>query len=186
MVVLSDREPIGVLGMQRELSSAIAEQVRLRLAPERLNGLGRRQTRNADAYDLYLRGRYFEDQRVPETNARAVQYYERAIALDPDYALAWSGIADTYAASAINGDAPPLTVGPRARDAATRAFQAAPELAEVQAARGYVSFSLTGIGRVQRWRCDGRLSSILTTLWLTARSATFFRRWVATRRHAPR
>ena len=137
-----DREPIGVLGMQRELSSAIAEQVRLRLAPERLNGLGRRQTRNADAYDLYLRGRYFGNQRVPETNARAIQYYERAIALDPNYALAWSGIADTYAASAINGDAPPLTVGPRARDAAARAFQAAPDLAEVQAARGYVSFSI--------------------------------------------
>ena len=137
-----DREPIGVLGMQRELSSAIAEQVRLRLAPERLNGLGRRQTRNADAYDLYLRGRYFGNQRVPETNARAIQYYERAIALDPDYALAWSGIAETYAASAINGDAPPLTVGPRARDAATRALQAAPELAEVQASRAYVSFAL--------------------------------------------
>ena len=137
-----DREPISVLGMQRELSSAIAEQVRIRLSPDRLSGLERRQTRNPEAYDLYLRGRYFGNQRTPEGNARAVQSYEAAIVRDPHYALAWSGIADTYAASTVNGDAPPLTVGPRAREAAARAFQAEPDLAEVQSSRGYVSFLL--------------------------------------------
>jgi tetratricopeptide (TPR) repeat protein len=73
---------------------------------------------------------------------RAVQSYEAAIARDPHYALAWSGIADTYSASTVNGDAPPLTVGPRAREAAARAFQAEPDLAEVQSSRGYVSFLL--------------------------------------------
>ena len=51
-----DREPVSILGLQRELSTAIAEQIRLRLSPDRLSGLGRRQTQNADAYDAYLRG----------------------------------------------------------------------------------------------------------------------------------
>jgi len=137
-----DRAPISMLGMQRELSSAIAEQVRLRLSPDRLTALERRQTRNPEAYDLYLKGRFFGNQRTPEMNARAIQYYENAIALDPHYALAWSGLADTHAASTINGDAPPLTVGPRAHEAATRALQAQPQLAEVQSSRGYVSFLL--------------------------------------------
>jgi len=135
-----DREPSSMLGLQKELSTAIAEQIQLRLSHDRVNELGRWQTKNPDAYDLYLRGRYFGNQRTPATNARAVEYYERAIALDPHYALAWSGLADTYAASAINGDASPLMVGPRARNAAIRAVQAEPDLAEAQSSLGYVSF----------------------------------------------
>jgi TolB-like protein len=113
-----DREPSSMLELQRELSTAIAEQVRFRLSPDGLSGLARRQTQNADAYDAFLRGRYFENRRTPESNVRALQEYERAVGLDPNYALAWSGLSFTYAASALNGDARPLDVWPRARDAA--------------------------------------------------------------------
>jgi TolB-like protein/DNA-binding winged helix-turn-helix (wHTH) protein/Flp pilus assembly protein TadD len=136
-----DREPGSMLELQRELSTAIAEQVRFRLSPDRLRGLALRQTQNAEAYDAYLRGRYFENRRTPESNVRALQQYERAIALDPDYALAWSGLAFTYAASAINGDARPLEVWPRAREAALRAVRANPNLAEAQFVVGYVNWA---------------------------------------------
>jgi DNA-binding winged helix-turn-helix (wHTH) protein len=112
-----DSEPGSVLEFQRELSSAIAQQVQVRLAPERLDGLARRQTRNIDAYDLYLRGRYFWTQLSPLTTRRAIEFYTRATELDPDYALAWSGLADAYSASPINGDAPRCTFG---RGLATR------------------------------------------------------------------
>jgi TolB-like protein/DNA-binding winged helix-turn-helix (wHTH) protein/Flp pilus assembly protein TadD len=137
-----DREPTTMLGLQRELSAMIAEKIRIRLSPERLNALARRHTRNADAYDLYLRGRYFGNQFTPATNKRAVEYYERATALDPNYALAWSGIADAFSASPINSDVPPLQVSPRAREAAARAVRADPGLAETQASLGYVNFLL--------------------------------------------
>jgi TolB-like protein len=76
-----DREPTSMLGLQRELSAAIAQQIRLRLPPDRLDALSRRQTRNADAYDLYLHGRNFVNQRTPSTTAKAIQYFERATAL---------------------------------------------------------------------------------------------------------
>ena len=135
-----DSEPGSVLEFQRELSAAIAEQVRLRLSPERLDGVARRQTRHADAYDLYLRGRYFWSQLSPLTTQRALEFYTRATELDPDYSLAWSGLADAYAASPINGDAPPLKVGPRARDSASRAVSAGPDLAETQTSLGLVEF----------------------------------------------
>jgi Flp pilus assembly protein TadD len=105
-----------------------------------LSGLALRQTQNADAYDAYLRARYFENHRTPESNVSAVQQYKRAIALDPDYALAWSGLAFTYAASAMNGDARPLDVWPRARDAALEAIRANPHLAEAQFVAGYVNW----------------------------------------------
>lgn len=137
-----DREPDSMLGLQQELSAAIAEQIRLRLSPERLDALERRHTRNAEAYDLYLRGHSFANQRTPATTLRAVDYFERATRLDPDYALAWAGLAMTLAASAINSDAPPLEVSPRAREAATRSVRADPNLAEAQHALGYVNWLL--------------------------------------------
>ena len=135
-----DSELGNILAFQRELSTAIAEQVRFRLSPERLTALARRQPRNAEAYDLYLRGRYFWHQLSPPTTRRAVEYYASATKLDPEYALAWSGLADAYAASPINGDAPPLDMWPRARDAAAHAVSAGPDLAEPQTSLGVVAF----------------------------------------------
>ena len=67
-----DREPTSLLGLQLELSAAIAEQIRLRLSPDRMSGLGRRQTLNADAYDATLRGRYQSHRRTSDGNAQAI------------------------------------------------------------------------------------------------------------------
>ncbi len=82
-----DREPTSLLGLQQELSSAIAQQIHIRLIPERLDGLTRRQTRNPEAYELYLKGRHQIRSRTPDGNARAIELYTRAVALDPTYAL---------------------------------------------------------------------------------------------------
>jgi TolB-like protein/DNA-binding winged helix-turn-helix (wHTH) protein/Flp pilus assembly protein TadD len=132
-----NREPTSILSLQQELSAAIATQVRLRLSPDRLSALARRQTRNADAYDLYLRGRNFANQRTPETTTQAINLFKRATTLDPSYALAWAGLAKVYSASPLNADTPPLTVGPLAWDAATRAARIDPQLGEAQEALGH-------------------------------------------------
>jgi DNA-binding winged helix-turn-helix (wHTH) protein/TolB-like protein/Flp pilus assembly protein TadD len=134
-----ERESTSLLGLEQELSTAIAEQVRGRLSPDHSKP-ALRQTQNADAYDAYLRGRYLESRRTPATNLRALQQYDRAIALDPNYALAWSSLAFTYAGSVINGDARPLDMWPRAREAAARAVRANPNLAEAQFVVGYVNW----------------------------------------------
>ena len=137
-----DSEPMSVLALQRELSQAIAEQVRLRLSPERLRALGRRQTQNAEAYNLYLHGRHFWQQLSPPTNRKAIEYFTHATELDPNYALAWSGLADCYTAGPVNGDAPPQVVWPRARETAMKALKAEPDLAEVQTSLGSLKFWL--------------------------------------------
>jgi TolB-like protein/DNA-binding winged helix-turn-helix (wHTH) protein/Flp pilus assembly protein TadD len=135
-----DREPTSLLDLQRELSAAIAQQIRLRLSPDRLDAMSRRQTRNADAYDLYLRGRNFVNLRTPATAIKAIEYFDQATKLDPDYALAWAGLTEAYGASPINSDAPPRELGPRARAAAAEALRAAPNLADAQFAMAYVNW----------------------------------------------
>src|SRR5262249_34590620 len=135
-----DSEPSSMLAFQRELSAALAEQIRLRLSPARLSALARRQTRHPEAYDLYLRGRFFWNHFTPPTTRRAIEHYRGATRLDPDYALAWSGIADAYVASPINGDAAPREVLPHAREAAENAVRAEPDLAEAQTSLAMVTF----------------------------------------------
>jgi len=120
--------------------TAIAEQIRLRLSPERLSALERRQTRNAEAFDLYLRGRHVWHQMKPPTTKRAIEFFARATQLDPKYALAWSGIADATTASPINGDVSTGAVGPMAREAVANAIGAEPELAEAQTSLGFLKF----------------------------------------------
>jgi len=137
-----DAEPASMLAFQRELGMTIAEQIRLRLSPQRLETLSRRQTRNPQAYDLYLRGRHFWNQLTPTTTRQAIELFSRATDLDADYALAWSGLADAYSASPVTGDAPAQQVWVPARKAALEAVRADPELAESQSSLGFVDFWL--------------------------------------------
>jgi TolB-like protein/Tfp pilus assembly protein PilF len=137
-----DSQPASVLAFQRQLSTAIALEVRLRLSPERVGALAQRQPSRREAYDFYLRGRYFWNQLSPPTTRRAIELYTRATELDPKYALAWSGLADAFAASPINGDAPPQQIWERAREAAAHAVSAGPELAAAHTSLGLMKFWL--------------------------------------------
>ena len=137
-----DSEPKSMLAFQRELSTTIAQQIRLRLSPERLDGLARRQAHNPEAYDAYLQGRYYWNLFTPATTRKAVECYLRATQLDPNYALAWSGLADAFASSPIHADVRPRDVWEKARQAAEHAIAAEPELAETQTSWGFVKFWL--------------------------------------------
>jgi DNA-binding winged helix-turn-helix (wHTH) protein/tetratricopeptide (TPR) repeat protein len=137
-----DSEPSSLLTFQRELSIAIAEQVRLRLSPVRLTALVNRQTQNPEAYDLYLHGRYFWNQLTGQTTRRAIEFFTHATTLDSKYALAWAGLADCYTSAPVHGDAPPLVIMQNARDAIANAVAAEPNLAEVQTAVGNFNFWL--------------------------------------------
>jgi TolB-like protein/Flp pilus assembly protein TadD len=139
---LYNRVLTSMLGLQQELGAAIAEQIRFRLSPERSRALARREPRVAAAYDQYLRGLTFANQRTPATTEKAIEHYERATTLDPDYALAWAALAAAHSASPINSDVAPLEVRPRVRDAAQRAVRANPDLAEAHYAVGYLNWIL--------------------------------------------
>ncbi|MBZ5658582.1 MAG: winged helix-turn-helix domain-containing protein [Acidobacteriia bacterium] len=137
-----DAEPSSILSFQRELSTAIAEQIRLRLSPKRLDAMTRRQTHNPEAYDVYLRGRYFWNHFTPATSRRAIECYVRATELDSEYALAWSGLTDAYSTAPIHADVRPSEVWQKARVAAQNAISADAELAETETSLGILKFWL--------------------------------------------
>jgi TolB-like protein/DNA-binding winged helix-turn-helix (wHTH) protein/Flp pilus assembly protein TadD len=136
-----DSNTSSILGLQQEISSAIAEQVRTRLSPERQRALARRHTQNADAYDLFLRGRHYLDRRTPESVQRAIEFFQRATVADPTYSVAWANLALAYGSSPINSDIDPRRVSPRVREAAARAVAANPDVAEAQHALGHVNWA---------------------------------------------
>jgi TolB-like protein/DNA-binding winged helix-turn-helix (wHTH) protein/Tfp pilus assembly protein PilF len=129
-----DRELTNLLGLQRELSIAIAEQVRQRLSPAAAALIDRRQTQNPEAYEMYLRGRHEWTRFLPDSIARALQFYEQAVARDPEYALAWAGIAHALTTSVVTVEARREDVIPSARDALEHALEFGPDLAETQLA----------------------------------------------------
>jgi len=131
-----DRALTNVLGLQRELSIAIAEQIRQRLSPEVAAAIDRRQTRNPAAYELYLKGRYEWTRFQPGFISRALEYYRQAVAEDPGYALAWAGIAHALITSTVTVEANRDSVLPASLDALQRAMEFGPDLAETQLALG--------------------------------------------------
>jgi TolB-like protein/Tfp pilus assembly protein PilF len=131
-----DSNATSYLGMQNELSIAIAEQVQFRLLAQ--SGGFAHSPHNMDAFDLYLRGRYHWNQLTPPAIQRAVACFEKALALDANYALAWSGIADCYSMLPITCDAPPLEILPKALAAARRAVELDDSLAETHTSLGTV------------------------------------------------
>ncbi len=119
-----------VFSLQEELSQTILNELQLRLSTQGMLLLGRRPAANVEAYNRYLRGRYFWNQRTPEGLKQALRCYEDALTHDPGYAAAHSGLADAYVALSQFQYAPPRDVFPKAEAAARRAIDLDDSLAE--------------------------------------------------------
>jgi non-specific serine/threonine protein kinase len=129
-----DREMADVFAIQDEIVSALVAE----LAPALLGGARqavRRPTDNLEAYECYLKGRHYWHQRSPSTLRLAIQSFEQAIALDAGYALAYAGLADSWALYRPYGWLPIEACQPPAQRAVERAMALAPDLAEVQFAQ---------------------------------------------------
>jgi TolB-like protein/DNA-binding winged helix-turn-helix (wHTH) protein/tetratricopeptide (TPR) repeat protein len=137
-----DRPRTSLLGLQDEISRAIAAQVRLRLTTTGNRAASRRHTRNPLAYDAYLQGRAFFMLRARDPNTQAVDLLTQATAIDPEYALAWATLAQVHVASLLNGDGAPSAVAPAALDAAARAVAIRADLAEAAYAQAFCDWLL--------------------------------------------
>jgi TolB-like protein/DNA-binding winged helix-turn-helix (wHTH) protein/Tfp pilus assembly protein PilF len=131
-----DRELEDLLDVQNDLGRSIAEQVSANLTPQQKVELAKKHSVNPEAYDLYLKGRFYWNQRTPDAIKESIRYFQEATAKDPNFALAYAGLADAYNISNILGVHSPRESLPQAREAATRAIQLDPSLAEAHAALG--------------------------------------------------
>jgi eukaryotic-like serine/threonine-protein kinase len=116
--------------IEQELSLEICERLRVRLNEEERRRLAKRYTENAAAYQAYLKGRYYWNQRTARALRKAIESFEEAIKLDDGYALAYAGLADCYCLASIYGGAPPRAVMPRAKAAAMKSLDLDDGLAE--------------------------------------------------------
>jgi DNA-binding winged helix-turn-helix (wHTH) protein/TolB-like protein/Tfp pilus assembly protein PilF len=151
------------------VQDAIAEQVVGSLVPELMNRarshLATRGTEDTDAYQFYLRGRYLWTKRTRESLENAVEYFNRALAKDPGYALAYSGIADCYI---IRHDLPPRYRMPKAKDAAAKALQLNPNLGEAH-------LSLARVEGYYEWDRAGAERELRRAIAIDSRSAEAYR-----------
>jgi TolB-like protein/Flp pilus assembly protein TadD len=130
--------------LEAEISREIAGGLRVRLSRQESHRLTRRSTSSAEAYQDYLKGRFFWNRMTEESVRKAVSCFERALEKDPAFALAYAGLSDAFSLLAYFDLAPPSTVLPKAREVALKALQIDPELAEAHV-------SLAGIIKTCDW-----------------------------------
>jgi serine/threonine protein kinase/tetratricopeptide (TPR) repeat protein len=136
-----DRKVADALAVQNDIAHQIVERLRLRLSSTQAAHMTNRQTANPEAYQLYLKGRYFAAQFTPESLAKGLNYFQQAIALDPAYALAYDGVSYYYA-QIEDVTVAPTEVMPKAEQAARKAIELDDSLVEphVEQAYNYVFY----------------------------------------------
>jgi TolB-like protein/Tfp pilus assembly protein PilF len=130
-----ERDVGDALALQAEISRAVANELHLTLDPSQRERLASRRPSNPDAWDAYLRARFFWNKRTHEDMSRAIEWYERAIERDPDSAVVYAGLADVYAS--LGPPRMPITeLIARGTQAAEKAIQLDPTMGEPLAALG--------------------------------------------------
>jgi len=133
-----DEDFNGIFNIQDDIAERVAGSLAQQLSPNDRQNLTRHPNRNSQAYDLYLRGRDQWALRTPASIRTAIQMFEQAIAIEPTFALAQAGLADSYNLSV--SEIPPLTRGPLAKAAALRAIALDPQSSEAHTALAFALY----------------------------------------------
>ncbi len=132
-----ERELQGVFAVQDEITRAVVDALKIKLAV----ALPAHKQPNTEAYDLYLKGRYFLNRKTEADARRAIDYFEQTLAKDPNDALAYAGLADSYSSFVFPlGVVAPRDVMPKAKEAARRALAIDNALGEAHASLAYITF----------------------------------------------
>jgi len=124
-----------IISLQQQIASDLAARLRSKLSTSERQVVAKQGTQDPAAHELYMKGRYFWNKRTPSDLATAINYFNQAIAKDPGYALAYSGLADTYAVLPNYGGSP-SEVYPKSNAAARKALELDPTLAHPHAVLG--------------------------------------------------
>jgi serine/threonine-protein kinase len=137
-----ERKMSEVLQTQREIAREIVDRLKLKVSGDE-KGLAKNYTENNEAYQLYMKGRFYWTKRTAEALHKSLEFYGQAIQRDPNFALAYAGLADTYAllgGPEAGGDMPPNEALPKAKAAALKSIELDGSLAEPHVSLGHVSY----------------------------------------------
>jgi TolB-like protein/Tfp pilus assembly protein PilF len=133
-----DRKLTDVFQIESDIAKTIAEKLQAKLTGSEEHAISVRPTENWEAHQLYLQGRYLWNRRTAGNLKKALAYFQQAAEKDPSYALAYAGIADTYAVMPAYSACSPQDCLPRARTAAEKALELDDSLAEAHASLGFI------------------------------------------------
>ncbi len=125
-----DRKLTDIFGVESDIAKTIAEALQATLTGSEKTAIAKRPTANSEAYELYLKGRFFWNKRTGNDLKKSIDYFNQAIAKDAGYALAYAGLADAYALLSVYAVAPPGDAFPKAKAAAQKALELDNTLAE--------------------------------------------------------
>ena len=125
-----DRKFSDLVTVKQDIAREVTEKLRLRLSGAEQQQLARRDTANPEAYQLYLKGRFYWNKRTVESLKKSIEYFNQAIEKDPSYALAYSGLADAYGLFSTYSVSSPQESYPKAKAAAKKALELDETLAE--------------------------------------------------------
>jgi len=131
-----DRKLTDIFAVESEIAKVIADTLQAKLSGAEQSAIAARPTENSEAHELYLKGRYFFGKRTADDFKRAIDYFNQAIAKDPNYALAYAGIADSYALLPEWSTESSAEDLPKAKAAADNALALDNNLAEAHVSRG--------------------------------------------------
>jgi eukaryotic-like serine/threonine-protein kinase len=131
-----------LLSIQSDIATDISGKLRLASTSEDKKLITKRYTDNAEAYELYLKGRYFWFKRTKDDDEKSIVYFQKALDSDPNYALAWSGLADSYISQAFYHYAAPKDALTEAKAAAKKALAIDPSLAEARITLAQIAVNL--------------------------------------------
>ena len=131
-----NRRLADILQLQTEISREVSEKLRLKLTGEEQRRLAKPYTENTEAYQFYLRGRFYWAKFNDEGLKKSIGYFNQAIEVDPSYALAYTGLAGSYLVQGATGIAPPKEVWPKAKSALEKALALDDTLAQAHSSSG--------------------------------------------------
>jgi serine/threonine-protein kinase len=129
-----------VIAAQNEIAQAVAQNLKVKLTPSDSARLKKRYTENVEAYQLYLRGRFHVFKLLPDEIRQGIAYFQQAIDLDPNYALAYAGIADAYRSLGIGSEISPVDSFSKSKAAANRAIEIDDALSDGHTTLGMTMF----------------------------------------------
>src|SRR3989442_10610119 len=135
-----ERKLTGLISLQTEIARDVSSKLRVKLSSADEQRLTKGYTANTEAYELYLKGRYHIFKLKPSEARTLISYFQRAIEIDPNYALAYVGLAHAYLSLALAGEMPATEFFPKAKDAAQKAVEIDDRLAEAHAVLGFPIF----------------------------------------------